>query len=65
MAAIGSQYGVPVIDMQGPLARRADDGFLWWDQVHMTSFGQRLFAEHLVEALGRIGVVALEAQPES
>lgn len=60
MAAIGSQYGVPVIDMQGPLAKRADDGFLWWDHVHMTSFGQRLFAESLVEALEQIGVVALD-----
>ncbi len=65
MAAIGGQYDVPVIDTQGLLARREDDGFLWWDQVHLTSFGHRLFAEHLVEALEQIGIVTLDAQPES
>lgn len=40
-----------VIDMHDHLARNEDRGFLWWDSVHLTSFGQRLFAERLLPEL--------------
>ena len=42
------------------LAQRADDGFLWRDWVHLTSFGHKVFAEHLVAELARLGVVEIE-----
>jgi lysophospholipase L1-like esterase len=54
---IGNESQVPVIDMHGYLGRRADDGFLWWDLAHLTSFGQRLFAEKLHEELVRLQLV--------
>jgi hypothetical protein len=43
------------------LAERADDGFLWWDWVHLTSYGQELFAEFLVDELERLEVVQLDS----
>ncbi len=55
----GRRMEVPVVDMQTHLQERHDDGFLWWDWVHLTSFGQRVFAEYLVDELIRQGVVEL------
>lgn len=49
--AVGNAYGVPVIDVHGYLAGKQDSGFLWWDFVHLTSFGQRLVAEKLAADL--------------
>ena len=60
MTDVGAQHSVPVLDMHGYLASRKDDGFLWWDWVHMTSFGQRLFAEELVDNLIELGLVDLD-----
>ena len=60
MADVGDQHGVPTVDMHGYLAARKDDGFLWWDWVHLTSFGQRLFAEKLVDDLIELGLVDLD-----
>ena len=33
------------IDAEGWLHRKRDSGFLWWDWVHLTSYGQRLLGE--------------------
>lgn len=47
VAAVAQAHGVPVIDLQGYLAAKNTSGFLWWDFVHLTTFGQRLVAEKL------------------
>ncbi|MAE94216.1 MAG: hypothetical protein CL910_06105 [Deltaproteobacteria bacterium] len=36
---------IPVIDMQRWMEAHYDDGSLWWDRVHLSSLGPRLFAE--------------------
>ena len=46
---VAAREGLPLVEMHEPLERRKDDGFLWWDRVHLTSFGQRLLAERLYE----------------
>ncbi len=51
MAEVAARHGVPVLDMHGHLLALADQGFLWWDEVHLTSFGQRLLAARVAEAL--------------
>jgi len=51
IAEIGRLRGVPVVDMQQVLAAKNNTGFLWWDFVHLTSYGQRLFADHLSAVL--------------
>ena len=44
---VAAEEDLPLIEMQEPLERRKDEGFLWWDRVHLTSFGQRLLAEQI------------------
>ena len=45
--SIAARYQRPVIDLHAYLAGRRDAGFVWWDFVHLTSFGQRLVARKL------------------
>jgi lysophospholipase L1-like esterase len=49
MRNVGTSKKVPVIDMHSHLRQMNDKGFLWWDLVHLTDFGQKLFAEKLLE----------------
>ncbi len=49
MKKIASTYRIHVVDMHAYLLSRRDDGFLWWDFVHLTSFGQKLFADYLCQ----------------
>ncbi|MES2304426.1 MAG: GDSL-type esterase/lipase family protein [Gemmatimonadota bacterium] len=46
---VARQANVPVVDMQEFLAASQQRGLLWWDFVHLTSFGQTLVAQHLAE----------------
>ena len=41
----------PVIDLHAYLTERRDAGLVWWDFVHLTSFGQRLVARELAAEL--------------
>jgi lysophospholipase L1-like esterase len=45
MRELAERRGIPVIEVHQPLVERRDEGFLWWDRVHLTAFGQQLFAE--------------------
>lgn len=56
MQQAGDRHGARVVDMYAHLTEHKDDGFLWWDWVHLTSFGQRLFAERLVEDLADLAL---------
>ena len=38
MRRTASRDHIPVVDMNAYLARNDDAGFLWWDQVHLTSY---------------------------
>lgn len=58
MERLGERRGVPVVAMHRHLAARADDGFLWWDKVHLTPYGNRLFAEHLYDRLSETVLAA-------
>jgi lysophospholipase L1-like esterase len=55
MRRVAASYGVPTIDMHAYLRRKYDEGFLWWDFVHLTDFGQQLFAERVYEEL--LGII--------
>lgn len=48
---VAARRGRPVIDLHAYLAERRDAGFVWWDFVHLTSFGQRLVATALANEL--------------
>ncbi len=51
---VGARHRVPVIDLHEHLAQRRDAGFVWWDFVHLTSFGHRMVAEKLRADLPRL-----------
>ncbi len=57
LRAIAAEQHVPLVDMQAYLDDRHDAGFLWWDHVHLTSFGQELMAEGVYAALVELGIV--------
>ena len=46
---LGEKYGVPVLPLHGFLSESAKlgNGTLWWDQVHLTSYGQEVTARWL------------------
>lgn len=51
MLEVASKHRILCIDMQRLISERLDDGFLYWDFIHLTNFGQRLFAEALLPHL--------------
>lgn len=51
MKAVGENKNVPVIDMHAYLKNNTNVGFLWWDSVHLTSFGHNFFAKQLTNKL--------------
>jgi lysophospholipase L1-like esterase len=53
MADVGSESGIPVVDMNSKLMALHDEGLLWWDFVHLTSFGQELLAKELLPEIRR------------
>jgi lysophospholipase L1-like esterase len=54
LLALAGEMDLPVIDTHAWLAERRDDGFLWWDRVHLTPAGQVLLAERLFEERARL-----------
>jgi len=48
---VGKRRQVPVIDLAEYLAEREDTGFLWWDAVHLTSYGHSVVAEAIAPKL--------------
>jgi len=53
MRNISTQYHVPLLDLNGYLTSDGvyDSGFLWWDHVHLTSYGQELAAEFIAKGI--------------
>lgn len=39
--------GISFVDMHKYLTERKETGFLWWDTIHLTSYGQWLFSERM------------------
>jgi lysophospholipase L1-like esterase len=53
MRQVAREFGIPVLDMHQYLRSRHESGFVWWDSVHLTSWGQELFAEQLASEIAR------------
>ena len=51
MRKIAQENNIMIIDMHNELLKHYDDGFLFWDSVHLTDFGQELYSEILFKAL--------------
>ena len=44
---MAGQLGVPFLDMHSTLKGKFHTGFLWWDFVHLTDYGQSLVGDRL------------------
>ena len=51
MRRVAEEQNVPLADAHGCMKARQDDGFLFWDLVHPTSYGHGLLAECLLPAI--------------
>ena len=54
LLGMAGDLGLPVIETHDWLVERRDQGFLWWDRVHLTPFGQRLLARRLFDERERL-----------
>jgi lysophospholipase L1-like esterase len=53
MRDVAARRGIAVIDLHHALLEHQDEGFIWWDKVHLTSFGNALAADLLYPAIER------------
>jgi lysophospholipase L1-like esterase len=60
MRRLARNLGVPVIELHEEMKRYYDDGFLWWDYVHPTSYGHALIADCIFRGLIDNGIVGDE-----
>lgn len=51
MRETAGRNNAPCLELHKLMLGRYDEGFLWWDSIHPTSFGHTLIAEYLAEAL--------------
>ncbi|HMW08698.1 MAG TPA: SGNH/GDSL hydrolase family protein [Leptospiraceae bacterium] len=54
MREFAVKENIPLIDVHNELVLKGDDGFLWWDRVHLTSYGNLLFAQVMLDPLKKI-----------
>ncbi len=64
LARVAADLAIPLVDLQTFMNRLADSGFVWWDHVHLTSYGQRRLAEKLYEEMVRLGLPAGAGGPD-
>lgn len=51
MEEVAKEHQIAFINMHEYLADHLEEGIIWWDFVHPTSFGYKLIANHLYESL--------------
>lgn len=47
MSEVAQEYDLQVIDLHSYLRAKEQTGAIWWDNVHLTSYGHRLAGEYL------------------
>jgi hypothetical protein len=51
MRCIAASTGTPLLDLAPYMRAREGSGFLWWDSVHLTPYGQMLAAQFIGKGL--------------
>lgn len=51
MKNVAEKYGISMVVMGPYLQEHHDDGFLWWDFIHLTDYGQELFTKKLFDEI--------------
>lgn len=47
MLAMASEYHVPIIDPSKMFVEKKGSGWIWWDSIHLTHYGQTLLADYV------------------
>lgn len=58
MDEVVEKTGTPSFDLHARLQDHVNDGILYWDFVHLTSFGQRLVSQLVADEIARQGLLA-------
>lgn len=45
MTELAAEYEIPVLDPTPAIQSKIDKGFVFWDSVHFTDYGQKIFAD--------------------
>ncbi|MTI29611.1 hypothetical protein E1171_02200 [Cytophagales bacterium RKSG123] len=48
---LAKKHEIPFVNMHDFINRHMDHGFLFWDKVHLTDFGNKIFAKELFKQL--------------
>ncbi len=51
MRGVADQHGVPLVDATAVADQEWVGGFVWWDPVHMTDYGNHIYADALWPAI--------------
>jgi lysophospholipase L1-like esterase len=51
LATVAQEFSIPVWDLHGYLNEVQNQGLIWWDSVHLSSYGQKLTANWLTTEL--------------
>lgn len=51
MRNVAETRAVPFVDMYKYMRSRQDEGYLWWDFIHPTTYGHQLIGERLAEEI--------------
>lgn len=51
MRQVADKHNIPLLDLHQELKKKYDYGILWWDIVHLTSFGHELAADFIYHEL--------------
>jgi lysophospholipase L1-like esterase len=54
MRAVAQEYHISAIEMQSCLERNYQNGFIWWDGIHLSDYGQILFANRITPTIDSI-----------
>jgi lysophospholipase L1-like esterase len=54
MRAVAQEYHLSAIEMQSYLERNYENGFIWWDGIHLSDYGQILFANRITPIIDSI-----------
>lgn len=53
MRAVAAKHRLRVVESQKYLESKRGDGFLWWDGVHLSDYGQQLLSGRMVEGINQ------------
>ena len=48
---VAAKHAAPLVELHSIMKTNENNGFLWWDNAHATSYGQEVIAESILKVL--------------